>query len=106
MYKRLYSCRRFAAVHIQALNKLKEDNNSGSFNIGTGNGYSNLEVIEMIKKVSGIDFPVEIAKRRAGDPSAIFADNKKAKKELGFDPKYSDLETIVKTAWEWHKKKV
>ena len=93
-----------AMVHIQALNKLKKDNQSDSFNIGTGYGYTNKEVIEMIKKVSGTDFPVEISQRRFGDPSEIFADNKKAKDELGFNPKYSDLETIVKTAWKWHKK--
>lgn len=93
-----------AIVHIQALTKLKGDNQSDSFNIGTGNGYSNKEVIEMVKKVSGVDFSVEIAKRRAGDPSAIFADNKKAKEELGFSPKYSDLQTIVESAWKWHNK--
>jgi len=94
-----------ATAHIQALNKLRDTNVSGSFNIGTGNGYTNKEVIAMVKKVSGVDFPVEILPKRAGDPSAIFADNKKAKEELGFSPKYSDLETIVKTAWQWHSKK-
>lgn len=93
-----------AAVHIQALNKLANDNQSNSYNIGTGNGYTNKEVVDMVKKISGKDFLVEISKRRPGDPSEIFADNKKAKAELGFDPKYSDIETIVKTAWEWHSK--
>jgi UDP-glucose 4-epimerase len=93
-----------ALVHIQALNKLKQNNQSDSFNIGTGRGYSNKEVIDMVKKVSGIDFPVEISQKRIGDPSEIFADNKKAKNTLGFSPKYSDLETIVKTAWDWHKR--
>lgn len=92
-----------ATVHIQALNNLKQANQSDSFNIGTGSGYTNKEVINMIKKISGLDFPVEISQRRLGDPSEIFADNKKAKSELGFEPKYSSLETIVKSAWEWHK---
>ena len=93
-----------ATVHIQALNKLAKDHQSDSFNIGTGKGYSNKEIVDMVKKISGVDFPVEISERRPGDPAEIFADNKKAKEVLGFDPKYSDIETIVKTAWEWHSK--
>ncbi len=93
-----------AEVHIQAINKLKETKTSDAFNLGTGNGYSNLEVLEMVKKVSGINLQIVKKPRRAGDPPMIFADNKKAKKELGFNPQYSDLETIVKTAWQWHKK--
>jgi UDP-glucose 4-epimerase len=93
-----------ATVHVQALKLLEKNNQSDRFNIGTGNGYTNKEVIDMVKKISGVDFPVEVSDRRLGDPSEIFADNKKAKNELGFDPKYSDLETIVRTAWEWHKK--
>lgn len=60
----------------------------------------------MVKKVSGVDFKIEEGLRRVGDPAAIYADNQKAKKELGFDPKYSDLETIVKTAFIWHQKKL
>ena len=59
----------------------------------------------MVKKISGVNFPVEVSARRVGDPSEIFADNKKAKEELGFIPKYSDLGTIIKTAWQWHSKK-
>lgn len=94
-----------AIVHLQALNRLIETKKSDSFNLGTGNGYSNLEVIEMIKKVSGIDLTVEKKPRRAGDPSRVYADNSKTKQMLGFNPKYSDLETIVKTAWDWHSKK-
>lgn len=94
-----------ATVHIQALSKLNENNQSDGFNIGTGYGYTNKEVIDMVKKVSGVDFTIEISQRRIGDPSEIFADNKKAKEKLGFAPEFSDLETIVKTAWQWHKSK-
>jgi UDP-glucose 4-epimerase len=57
----------------------------------------------MIKKVTGIDFKIEISPRRAGDPAAIYADNEKIKKVLGWEPRYSDLETIIKTAFSWHK---
>lgn len=94
-----------AEAHIQAINKLTETKVSDVFNLGTGNGYSNLEILEMIKKVSGINLEVVKKPRRAGDPPIIFADNTKARAELGFSPKYSDLETIVKTAWQWHNKK-
>jgi UDP-glucose 4-epimerase len=58
----------------------------------------------MIKKVSGIDFKVKVADKRPGDAEVLIADPAKIKRELNFEPKYSDLETIVKTAWEWHKK--
>lgn len=93
-----------AAAHIQALEKLQNNGRSNSYNLGTGNGYSNLEILSMIKKISGIEFPIETKLRRAGDPPQIYADNTKAKNELQFNPQYSDLETIIKTAWEWHKK--
>lgn len=92
-----------AVAHMHALDKLIKDNKSDSFNLGTGQGYSNLEVINMVKKISGIDFRINEMPRRAGDPPMIYADNRKAKDLLGFNPKYSDLETIVKTAWKWHK---
>lgn len=91
-----------ATAHMQALDFLKEHDKSDAFNLGTGQGHSNLEVLEMVKKVSGVDFPVENQKRRAGDPPMIYADNAKAKEILHFNPQYSDLQTIVESAWEWH----
>lgn len=93
-----------ALAHILALDRLKRTNKSDSFNLGVGKGYSNLEVIKMVKKVSGKNFQIKISQRRPGDPPIIYSDNNKAAKGLGFNPKYSDLETIVKTAWNWHKK--
>ena len=92
-----------ADAHIKAINYLVEKNESNFFNVGTGKGYSNKEVLEMIKKVTGIDFKIEVSPRRAGDPAAIYADNEKIKKVLGWEPRYSDLETIIKTAFSWHK---
>lgn len=92
-----------ATAHVLALKKLIATNKSDSFNLGTGKGYSNKEVLDMVKKISGLDFKIEVKERREGDPAAIYADNKKAKEELGFNPVNSDLKTIVKTAWEWHK---
>lgn len=91
-----------AEGHILAMKYLDEKNTSNYFNLGTGNGYSNKEVVDMIKKVSGKDFPITIIPRRAGDPPEIYADNSKAVDELGFNPVNSDLETIVTSAWKWH----
>lgn len=95
-----------AIAHLQALNLLVEKGESDYFNLGAGIGYSNLQILEEIKKVSGVDFPVDIKPRRSGDPAMIYADNTKAREGLGFAPKYSDIETIVKTAWQWHTKNV
>ena len=95
-----------AYAHILALEKMNKEDTSANFNLGVGKGYSNLEVLNMVKKISGKDFSIKIAPRRLGDPPVVYADNAKARAELGFDPKYSDLETIVKTAWEWHLRKL
>lgn len=91
-----------AIAHMQALDYLVKEKQSDTFNLGVGRGYSNKEVIAMVKKISGVDFPVVVAPRRVGDAAQVFADNKKATELLGFNPQYSDLETIVKTAWQWH----
>lgn len=93
-----------ASAHIKALEYLEKEGKSDYFNVGTGRGYSNLEIIKKVKEVSGKDFPVEMGERRPGDPDAIFADNSKIKKVLGWEAKYSDLDTIIKSAWGWHKK--
>lgn len=90
-------------AHILALNKLEKDKGGFFYNVGTGKGISNKEVLEMVKKVSGTDFKVRIEGRRPGDPEQLIADPTKIKKELGFKPKYSELETIVKSAFNWHK---
>jgi len=92
-----------ALAHLKSLAYLEQEKKSNYFNVGTGKGYSNLEIVKMIKKVSGIDFEVEIGPRRPGDPDAIYADNTKIKKILGWQPQYSDLKTIIESAWQWHK---
>jgi len=92
-----------ATAHIKALEFLSAGNESNYFNVGTGKGYSNKEILEMVKKISGVNFPVEVGPRRPGDPDAIYADNAKIKKFLGWETQSSDLETIIKTAWNWHK---
>lgn len=95
-----------AQAHILALEKLQKDPGGYVYNVGTGKGYSNKEVVDVIKKVTGKDFAVKIAPRREGDPAKLVADATKIKTELGFTPQYSDLDTIVKTALEWSKKTI
>lgn len=92
-----------ADVHLLALDYL-DNNPSDLFNCGYGRGYSVKEVIDTMKMVSGVDFKVEIAPRREGDPSVLLADNSKIKEKMGFKPKFDDLELICKTALEWEKK--
>ena len=92
-----------ATAHILALDRLAKTRQSDSFNLGTGKGYSNKEIIEMVKKISGVDFLVVVKERRFGDPPIIYANNQKVIQELEFNYRNSDLETIVKSAWEWHK---
>ena len=92
------------SAHILALEKLENASNGYFYNVGTGNGYSNKEILEMVEKVSGKKVSFQISPRRQGDSDELIADATKIKNELGFIPQYSDLETIVKTAWEWNKK--
>jgi UDP-glucose-4-epimerase GalE len=94
------------AAHLLTLEKLQEKQGGYTWNVGTGVGSSNKEVVEMVKKISGKDFPVEIKPRRAGDVAETVADVTKIKSELGFTPKYSDLKTIIETAWKWHSSQV
>ena len=91
-----------AEVHILALEALGEGHKSDVYNAGTGKGYSNLEIVEMVKKVSNKEFKVKIDKRRPGDADKLIADSTKFAGEFNWKPKYSDLETIIKTAYKWH----
>lgn len=93
-----------AESHLLALNKLDAKGGAYLYNVGAGKGYSNREVIDTVKKISGVDFAIEESKPRPGDPAILIANPQNIKTELGFIPKYSDLETIVKTAWKWHLK--
>jgi len=83
------------------LESLSEKGQSGVINLGYGHGYSVREVVQATKRVTAVDFPVEETGRREGDPPSLVADNTKARKVLGWIPKYDDLGLIVKTAWEW-----
>ena len=92
-----------ADAHIKALKYIEEKNISDRFNLGTKNGTSVLEIVNAIKRESGVDFKVDFVDRRAGDPAVLIGSNEKAKNILNWEPKYSDIDYIVKTAWNWHK---
>lgn len=87
-----------ARAHILAM----EPGKSGIFNLGNGDGYSVQQVIDTCRKVTGREIPAEERPRRAGDPPRLVAAAEKAKTELGWKPRYTKLEQIVQSAWDWH----
>jgi len=93
-----------AHAHILALRKLNQANFSGTYNLGNGNGYSVKRVIETVRKVTGRKVATVDSSRRPGDPARLVASSRKINEELGWIPRYPDLETIVKTVYDWHRK--
>ena len=91
-----------ATAHLAALQKL-QPNSVLQMNLGTGVGHSVQQVIEACRKITGHAIPAVIAPRRAGDPACLIADSSKAQRELNWKPKYLSIESIVETAWKWHK---
>jgi len=92
-----------AQAHILALKKLAESGESGIYNLGNGKGFSVKEVIELARKITGVNIKAVETARREGDPAVLVASSERARKELGWNPKYDKLETIIETAWNWHK---
>lgn len=90
-------------AHILSLNKLAK-NESGIYNLGNGNGFTVLEMLNAAREVTKIDIPAEITGRRAGDPPCVIASSKKAIAELGWKAQYTDVKDIIRTAWEWNQK--
>ena len=90
-----------AGAHVVALEYLRRGGSSAAYNVGTGHGFSNLEVIEAARRISGVDFPVAEGPRRAGDPARLVADASRLRQELGWSPQHSELETIMRSAWLW-----
>ncbi|NPA32532.1 MAG: UDP-glucose 4-epimerase GalE [Aquificae bacterium] len=93
-----------ARAHADALSYLTRGGESEVFNCGYGRGYSVREVVDAVKRITGVDFPVEEAPRREGDPPALVAKAQKIKEVLGWEPRYDSLETIIKSAWDWERK--
>jgi UDP-glucose 4-epimerase len=92
-----------ADAHVVALRHLRAGGESLTLNCGYGDGYSVLEVIDVVKKVSGADFPVKLSGRRAGDPAAIVAKADRIRAKLGWTPKHNNLEQIVGQALNWER---
>jgi UDP-glucose 4-epimerase len=91
-------------AHLLALGAL-EQHDRLIYNIGNGQGFTVREVIESVRRVTGAPIPVEEQPRRPGDPAVLVASSEKIKRELGWSPKFADLDRIVATAWEWHQKR-
>ena len=90
-----------ASAHLLALDRT--ETGSGAYNLGNGRGFSNREVIDAVRRVTGDAIPVSEEPRRPGDPAELVASNEKAKAELGWRLAYDDIEAIVETAWRWHR---
>jgi len=92
-----------ASAHLLALKHL---DNSGNrvYNLGNGEGYSVTEVIETARKITGVEIPSRPCPRRAGDPVTLAASSALAKSELGWQPRYPELESIIESAWQWQRK--
>jgi len=93
-----------AAAHVAALKLLTQGHSGGAFNLGTGMGFSVREILATIAAETGRKVPHTIKPRRSGDPTYLVADTAAARQMLKFNPTHSDLPTIIRTAWAWHKK--
>ena len=89
------------SAHVAALERL-EPGKMMKLNLGTGNGFSVKEVIDACRKVTRHEIPAVVGDRRAGDPAELVANSSKAFESLGWKPKYTSVEQIVESAWQWH----
>lgn len=90
-------------AHILAVQKLRKGSEPEIYNLGNGSGFTVKEVIEAARKVTNHPIPASVKARRSGDPAKLVASSIKAKEELGWEPKFPNIEDIVASAWEWHK---
>ncbi|WP_019536889.1 UDP-glucose 4-epimerase GalE [Paenibacillus ginsengihumi] len=92
-----------ADAHILAVEKLRAGGESGVYNLGNGKGFSVKEVVEIARRVTGHAIPAVTEARRAGDPAVLVASSERARTELGWKPSRDSLESIIASAWQWHK---
>ena len=92
-----------ARAHLAALDYLAEGGASTVLNCGYGHGSSVRGVLDTVRRVTGVDFPIEVGPRRPGDPAVLVASNAKIRRLLGWQPRHDDLEVIVATAWAWEQ---
>lgn len=91
-----------ADAHMLAVDYLRGGNPSDAFNLGSSTGFSNLEILEAARRVTGKDIPSELADRRPGDPDILIASSEKARTILGWEPKFDNIEDMISSAWAWH----
>jgi len=92
-----------AAAHLAALTWMESQEGAAVFNLGNGRGFSVLEVIEAAGRVTGQPIAYEVQDRRPGDPAVLVAASDRARRDLGWQPRYRDIEAIIETAWGWHR---
>jgi UDP-glucose 4-epimerase len=92
-----------AQAHRLALEKLRKTGKTGIYNLGSGTGFSVKQVVERAREITGYPIPTRVAPRRPGDPAVLIASSQKAREELGWRPQYEDLDTMITTAWAWHR---
>jgi UDP-glucose 4-epimerase len=91
-------------AHIAVFPRLATPGTGFFYNLGTGRPSSNREVISAVEKITGKKVAIVESPRRPGDPAALYADSTKAQRELGWTIKFSDIESVVATAWNWHRR--
>lgn len=91
-----------ADAHMLAVEYLRAGNPSDAFNLGSSTGFSNLEILEAARRVTCREIPSELADRRPGDPDSLIASSEKARRVLGWEPKFDNIEDMISSAWTWH----
>jgi UDP-arabinose 4-epimerase len=92
-----------ADAHVLALEALRQGASSSAYNLGNGNGYSVQEVIDSARRVTGSEVPFVVGPRRPGDPPRLVAESTRARRELKWQPRFADLDQMVKSAWDWNQ---
>jgi UDP-glucose-4-epimerase GalE len=93
-----------ADAHLRALGRLEDGGASAAYNLGTGTPASVREILTSVERVTGRTVPHSVQPRREGDPAALYAANDKIKRELGWQPRFTDLNAIVDSAWQWRRR--
>lgn len=91
------------AAHLAALDWMEAHPGAWAFNLGNGNGFSNLEILDAARRVTGVDIPCRMMERREGDPATLVADSARARADLGWSPQFESIDAIIETAWRWHR---
>ncbi|MCR6625263.1 MAG: UDP-glucose 4-epimerase GalE [Pseudoxanthomonas sp.] len=92
-----------ADAHVRALDHMDGAPGAHAFNLGNGTGFSVMQVIRAAERVTGLPVPFEHAPRRAGDPPVLVAASRRAREALGWSPVYTDIDDVLRTAWDWHR---